>query len=117
MLRFSIILNCLLLPALIASVLWQSWLLASCRDGRPAGPSLTLQHDYPIYDASSGALSFTLPRGTRLQESTPQGAATLGKTHGREYLVILHSDDSDFHPPDQRKELGWVSPYRFDVTK
>jgi len=116
-LRFSILLNiALLLLLLIAGVfiLWREWLFVSYRDGRPQGPLLTLQHESPV---AGPGVTFFLPKGTVLQESTPHGAATLGKSDGREFILILHTDDESFIPYSQEEDLGWMVPYRFRAIK
>lgn len=106
----------LLLLLLIAGVfiLWREWLFASYRDGRPQGPSLTLQHESPV---AGPGVTFFLPKGTVLQESTPHGAATLGKIQGREFILVLHADDDSFVPHSQEADLGWMEPYHFRATK
>ena len=80
--------------------------LAECRDRRPAGDTLTLKRDAPVYlEGSSGAV-FTLPRGTHLQDSTPRGMATLGKFYGHEFILVLRQGD---------ETGGWqIDPDLFD---
>ena len=109
-LRISLVLNAVLLVGL-GVALWQLLLLVTYRDARPEGPPFILQHDLSVQDGARTA--FVLPAGTRLQESIPQGMATLGKHYGMEYVLLIHSDRSDLPPPDTRKELGWIEPYHF----
>jgi hypothetical protein len=115
-LRISLILNVLLFIALItlgAFTLWRDWLFAEYRDGRPQGETVILSHDYLIHGPPG---SITLPKGTILQESTPHGASTLGKVSGREFILVIHSEDSVFTPHSNSKG-SWMSPYSFDLTK
>ncbi len=109
-LRLSLALNVVLLVAL-GIALWQLLMLVTYRDARPEGPPLILEHDLSIHDGARTA--FVLPAGTRLQQSTPQGMATLGKNYGAEYIILIHSDSPDLPPPDTHKEQGWMEPYHF----
>ena len=118
-LRFSLLLNAILALAFVAALLfalWQDWCLASYKDGRPQGSLIVLTKDQPVFERINGSVVFTLPKGTTLQESTPHGAATLGKVNHYEYILVIHSDES-YHGQTAGESTGWMDQYRFDVSK
>lgn len=118
MLRLSLIANALLALGLLALgviCLRQNWLFSSYRDGRPQGSLYTLPADYPVFERIDGNLVFTLPKGTVLQESTPHGVATLGKTEGKEFILVIKSSLPYTPATRQEKELGWMDHYRFET--
>lgn len=115
MLRISIALNVLLL-ILLAGVLFL-WMRREVQvlyyaQARPQGALLTIPADTAVYPSGSDCPAFTLPKGTILQESTPHGLATLGKTHDREYLLLIRSPGFDF-PTNRAVEAQpcWTIPY------
>jgi len=113
--RLSIALNALLLVTVVglgALLLWRSWETAQAIDARPRGAVVSLPRDVRI--VSGEAPTINLPAGTILQESTPQGAATLGKISHREYILTIRTDDFQFttNQPYQRSDQ-WITPYMF----
>ena len=118
-LRISLGLNVLLSVAVLglgALLLWQYWETALITDARPKGAVVSLPTDTRI--VSSNAPTIYLPKGTILQESTPQGLATLGKSHDRVYLLPIRTDNSQFttnHPSE--KSTGWITPYIFAASR
>lgn len=78
-------------------------------DARPKGEIFTLNEERVIL---SKGVAVTLPAGTMLQESTPQGAATLGKISHREYLLVFSTDrDGLSTNSPYAKAEGWMEPY------
>ncbi len=117
-LRLSLLLNAILLLCVIglsALFVWRSWETAQIIDARPKGAVLSLPEDTRII--SSDAPTIHLPAGTIIQESTPQGAATLGKIYDREYILTIRTDNRSFttNQPYQ-KATEWVIPYTFAAS-
>lgn len=117
-LPISIALNVILLLALLAMTalsIWQGLEAASAQDARPRGAVVTLQADARIVSAE--APTILLPKGTVLQESTPQGAATLGKIYDRQYLLTIRTEDPNFNKTSPHiKAADWAVPYVFAAT-
>lgn len=116
--KVSLLLNVLLFLALLilgALYIRQGWLASSALDARPHGAIVTLQADTRI--VSARAPTILLPQGTILQESTPQGAATLGKISERQYLLTIRTDNLEFtkNRPTE-KAPGWEAPYTFAAS-
>lgn len=116
--RLSLALNALLLVAVLglaAILVWRDWEAAQEIDARPKGAVVTLSDATGLI--SSEAPPFILPAGTILQESTPQGAATLGKISHREYILTIRTDEFQFttNQPYQ-KSAEWVAPYTFAAS-
>jgi len=117
-LKISISFNVFLVLALLAMVgllIRQGWLKATIQGARPCGTVVTLLEDTRIVSAEAPAI--VLPKGTVLQESTPQGAATLGKISDRQYLLTIKTEDGEFskNRPYEKAE-SWVAPYVFAAT-
>jgi hypothetical protein len=77
----------------LALNLYFYWSLAESRDRRPTGDTFALKRDVPVYINGDSNVAFMLPQGTRLQDSTPKGAATLGKFYGHEFILVLRQGD------------------------
>jgi hypothetical protein len=96
------------------------WHYQTYTNGRPQGLEIRLSKDYPVFGLKSSIPVFTLPSGTVVQDSTPYGAATLGKGHDPEYLLMIRSQkpvnfDPD-HPgidPDHPSLNDWSDNYSF----
>ena len=118
-LRISLAANIILLLGFLglgALFVWQLWENAQKVDARPMGAVITLDADTRI--VSGDAPTIYLPAGTILQESTPQGAATLGKIDHREYIMTIRTDNFQFtknHPTVKNSE--WITPYMFAGKK
>lgn len=117
-LKISVAFNIFLVLALLAMAglfIRQEWSNAVARDARPCGAVVTLQEETRI--VSPNAPAIVLPKGTVLQESTPQGAATLGKISDRQYLLTIKTEDVQFskNRPYEKAE-SWVAPYVFAAT-
>lgn len=83
---------------------------ANERDQRPKGTIFSLNADRKLISATGTTI--TLPAGTIIQESTPQGAATLGKSHEREYLLLFTSIDQKITTNSPyAKSSDWMPPY------
>ncbi len=70
---------------------WQHVESMRYRDSRPVGRVLTLTADLPVLLATSGEIRFTIPRGCRIQESTPRALAAPLERAGAEYVVVLRT--------------------------
>jgi hypothetical protein len=117
-LRISLAVNALLFVALLALgawYMWREWVNAQVRDARPKGAIVTLHAETRI--VSPDAPTILLPKGTILQESTPQGAATLGKITDRQYLLTIKTEDGQFtkNRPYERS-ANWAEPYTFAAS-
>lgn len=117
-LEVSVGLNVLLGVAVVGLgvlLLWREWRLGGEIDARPKGVVIKLAKDMRIVGA--GVPAIQLPAGTILQESTPQGAATLGKISHREYMLTIKTEDFEFSknsPTERVRE--WVEPYTFAAS-
>jgi hypothetical protein len=114
----SLALNLILLAAvtgLLSLLVWQSCVAAELIDARPRGAVISLPRDIKII--SSNAPAIVLPTGTVLQESTPQGAATLGKIYDRQYILTIRTDNAQFstNQPYQ-KSTEWITTYTFSAS-
>jgi len=111
--QISIGLNIVLLLCLTGGFfyfLYYSFRTQSELDARPKGSILTLPKEQKII---SGDSIITLPSGTILQESTPQGAATLGKIPHREYVLVISTKDFNFSTNSPSTKLDtWMNPYQ-----
>ena len=114
-LKISLLLNIILVVALLGGTTYflvRSFQAATQMDGRPKGALIALRSAREI--VGRDGTTFVLPAGTILQESTPQGAATLGKISHREYLLVIATEDFDFstnRPTEKRSD--WMEPYTF----
>lgn len=112
----SLLLNAgliLIIVVLVGLLLWQNLTYHSYRDARPEGPLLVLSESRPVYDRVEGKVAFMLPQGTTLQESTPHGMATLGKSHVKEYILVIRSTDPIESDTKLFEDHGWMDHYRF----
>jgi hypothetical protein len=118
-LKISLTLNAVLLLALLALgflYIRDGFVSGQALDARPRGAVITLQEDTRI--VSTDAPAIVLPKGTVLQESTPQGAATLGKIYDRQYLLMIKTEDASFskNRPTE-KASTWADPYVFAAKR
>lgn len=72
----------------------QAWRAAELHDRRPAEALFRSRYDLLLSTRGTDAREgLSLPAGVILQESTPRGAATLGKRYAREFLLIIRTED------------------------
>jgi hypothetical protein len=114
-LKISLVLNLMLLVVgLICGGMFLRYYIetSAALDARPKGEIVALSTAIRA-TMGNGVSAIELPAGTILQESTPQGAATLGKIGDREYLLILKTDNFQFSTNlPYSTNSTWSEPYQ-----
>ena len=80
-------------------------------EDRPCGRVITLKKDTPVGTLPDGKIAFTIPRGSRIQESTPVGDYVPIEHGGPEYIIVLRTTSIPKGPTRAGLPNQWIDGY------
>ena len=83
-------------------------------DSRPAGHMITLDTDLPVYEVIDGKQVFVIPKGCRIQDSTPRRLAQPVERGGDEFIIVLRTSGGPrgLAIVNPRQNDEWMDDYR-----
>jgi hypothetical protein len=95
---------------------WQYLELTRHRDSRPAGRMVTLDADLPVFQVTDGEKVFVIPKGYRIQESTPRRLAQPLERGGDEFILVLRTSGGPRGAAliNPRPGDEWMDDYRVE---
>lgn len=78
---------------------------------RPCGRVVTLKEDIPVGTLPDGKIAFTIPRGCRIQESTPVGDYVPIEHASPEYIIVLRTQSIPRGPVRAGLPNQWIDEY------
>jgi hypothetical protein len=99
---------------LLAIIVWQQIQLIRHRADRQPGRVIRLSSDLKVFDVIEGSNVFTIPKGMRIQESTPCGLSQPLERGGKEYIVVLRTSGGPRGPVTLTSDPEWMDDYHVE---
>jgi hypothetical protein len=114
--RAAILILVVIVVAQATVIGWQYLELTRHRDSRPAGRMVTLDADLPVFQVTDGEQVFVIPKGCRVQHSTPQRLAQPLERGGDEFIVVLRTSGGPRGSAIINPRPGdeWMDDYRVE---